>query len=81
MGLNPYVSLLMISLAKGEKLTLAPLHLYHFVCTPDECIGNVVRSVGRYDAVGSCLLQMFEWGYFSTMAPKPLEYRRWLWRR
>lgn len=43
----------------------------------DECVGNMVWSVRRYNVVThvkSCFLRMFLWERFSALALKSMEY-------
>lgn len=70
-------------IAKGV-LFLAPLHLKSLYARYEECVGNVVRSVGRYDVdahVESCFLPMLLWERFSILAPKLMDYPEVVWRR
>lgn len=50
-GLNHYVFPLAISLAKGENLVLASSYLGSLYAHLDECVGNVVKPMGRYNVV------------------------------
>lgn len=38
-----------ILLAQGERLALGPIRVA--ICELDECVNNILRSVGRYDVV------------------------------
>lgn len=38
---------LAILLAKGKRLALTPVYLRSLIIRPDECLNNVVRSLGR----------------------------------
>lgn len=49
--LNSYAFPLMILLAKGERLALAPISLGFLYTRLDECIVNVAHSLGCYDMV------------------------------
>lgn len=62
-GLNPYVFPLAIKLAKGERLALAPVYIGSLFRL-DECVGNIVKSVGRFHLVthvDPAFLQLFLW--------------------
>lgn len=50
-GMNPFVSSMAVVLIKGERLVLAPIYLVSLYARLDECVSNVVQSVGRYDVV------------------------------
>lgn len=47
-GINSYVFPLVIRLAKGEKVALAPIFLGSLFYRLDECVQSLVRSMGRY---------------------------------
>lgn len=43
----------------------------------DECVGNTVRLVGRYDVVtlaNTSFLQVFLWEWFGVLAPNHVEF-------
>lgn len=46
-GLNPFIFPLAILLVKGKKLALARLYLGLLYAHMDECVSNVVCSMGR----------------------------------
>lgn len=62
-GLNPYVFPLAIRLAKGERLALASIYFGSLFYRLDECIKNIVKSIGRYHVVthATAFLQLFLW--------------------
>lgn len=79
---TPYVFILLILLAMGERLALVSLHWSERVsertpaCKLDEYV-NAILSIRRYDIatdVDSCLLQIFVWEQFSAVALKSVEY-------
>lgn len=51
---------LAICLAKGKKLPLGPLYLGLLYTRFDECAGNIIRPIGRYDVLTS-FLQIHVW--------------------
>lgn len=55
-GINPYVFPLAIWLVRGEKLALTPIFLSSLFFRLDECVRNLLKSMGR---VYSCLLRNF----------------------
>lgn len=76
-GIHPYVFLLAVKLAKGEKLALAPIFLGSLFYRLDECVQSLSRSMGRYTVVSyanSAFLQMFLWEMFSNLAPQPIQF-------
>lgn len=50
-GLTSYVFFQAILFAKGERLALAPLYPGFFNARLEECVGNVVSSVDRYNVL------------------------------
>lgn len=75
--INPYVVLLAIRQAKGEKLALAPIFLGSLLFCLDECVQNLLNSVGRYTVVSYAdiaFLQLFLWGRFENLGPQPAQF-------
>lgn len=46
--MNPYIFNLAIRLVKREKLALAPIYLGLLFYRLDDCVGNIVRSLGCF---------------------------------
>lgn len=66
-GIHPYVFFLAVKLAKGEKLSLAPIFLSSLFYRLDECVHNLSKFMGRYNVVSyanSAFLQLFLWERF-----------------
>lgn len=56
---------------KGEKLALVPFYLGSLFFRSDECVKNIVRSVGRYHVVShadTAFIQVFLWELFGTLS-------------
>lgn len=65
-------------LAQGKKLALEPWFLGSLFARLDECCQNVVRSMGRYDAVSyieANFLQLFLWERFEGLAPEARPFK------
>lgn len=72
-GLKPYLFPLDNLIAKGVQFVLALLYLGFLYAQLDDCVNNVVCSVGRYNVVTHvdlCFLQMFLPERFFAVAPK-----------
>lgn len=73
--MDNFVFPLVILLAKGKRLALAPLYLGSLFDWLDECVCNIVHSVGHCDVVAhadTAFLQMFiseSWGCI-TKSPR-----------
>lgn len=77
-GSDAYVFPLAIQLAKGESLALVPLYLCSLFFELDECIQNIVLSVGCYHVVTHAdtpILKIFIWERFRTISPRPIEFK------
>lgn len=67
--INPYISPLVVMLAKGEKLALIPIFLGSLFFRLDECAQNLVKSMGPYTFISyanTSFLQLFLWERFKT---------------
>lgn len=73
-SLNAFVFPLTISLARGEKVALAPIFLDSLFYRLDECIESLVRPMGRYTVASyaqTAFLQMFLWERFKSYSSQP----------
>lgn len=76
--INVYVFPLVVCIAGGKRLSLGPLYLRLMYATLDECMKNIIASVGPYGIVtlvNSAFLQIFLRECFKSIAPKPVEFR------
>lgn len=72
-----YVLPLAIRLAKGKKLPLGTLYLESLYTRLDECVDNILCSVGLYDVVtyaDTSSLHIFLWKGFNSIARRPSEF-------
>lgn len=71
-GINPYVSPLAIRLVRGEKLAMTPIFLGSLFFRLDECVQNLLKSMGRYTVVSyATFFQLFLWERFKSFGPQP----------
>lgn len=73
-GLNLYIFLLAILIAQRVWFALASLYLGSLYAQLDECIGNIVQVVERYDVVmhaNAYFLKMFLSKRFALITSKP----------
>lgn len=74
-GINLFIFLMAIILVKEERLGLTPIYFGSLYSNLDECMANVVRSIGTYDMVthtDTIFLQIFFLKWFGALAPKPV---------
>lgn len=82
-NLDSYVFPLAVLLAKGKKIALVPIYMGFLYAGLDECVTNVMWSLGRYDVVSHIyygFLYMFLWECFRalyTQAYRIFRNRAW----
>lgn len=74
-GINPFVFLIAVVLAKRERLDLPPIYLGSLYAL-DECVGNITLAVERYDVVTQPpqFFANFLMGKIGTVVLKPVEF-------
>lgn len=82
--LNSFVFLLTIFPGKGKRLSHAPIHLGSLYYCLDECLDNIVRSVGRTNVTTTRTQVFFKPFHEKGLEPlhrNHMNVRLWKWWR